>query len=82
MAVKDEALDIIIEKAAMMFGVDPSTLGPETNFKEDLQCKSANMVQFTTALEDEFDIEVPYMEFSKKATFADAAEFVVELCDE
>lgn len=82
MEVREEALKILIEKAAMMFGVDPSTLGPDTNFKQDLQCKSANMVQFTTALEDEFDVEVPYMEFNKKDTFADAADYIVELCDE
>ena len=82
MEFREQVMKILIEKAVKMFGVDPATLGPDTNFKEDLQCKSANIVQFTTSLEDEFDIEVPYMEFNRKATFADAAEFVVELCDE
>ncbi|MCQ2512602.1 MAG: phosphopantetheine-binding protein [Lachnospiraceae bacterium] len=82
MEFKEQVMKILIEKAVKMFGVDPATLGPNTNFKEDLQCKSANIVQFTTSLEDEFDIEVPYMEFNRKATFADAAEYIAELCEE
>ena len=82
MEFREQVMKILIEKAVKMFGVDPATLGPETNFKEDLQCKSANIVQFTTSLEDELDIEVPYMEFNRKATFADAAEYIAELCDE
>ena len=80
MEFREEVIQILIDRAAKMFGLDPSTLGPETRFKEDLQCKSANIVQFTTTLE--FDVEVPYMEFNRKATFADAAEYIAELCDE
>lgn len=82
MEFKEEVIQILIDRAAKMFGIDPATLGPDTRFKEDLQCKSANIVQFTTTLEDEFDVEVPYMEFNRKATFADAAEYIAELCDE
>ena len=82
MEFKQEVINLLIEKAVKMFGVDPTTLGPETRFKEDLQCKSANIVQFTTALEDEYDVEVPYMEFNRKATFADAADYIAELCEE
>ena len=82
MEFKQEVINLLIEKAVKMFGVDPTTLGPETRFKEDLQCKSANIVQFTTALEDEYDVEVPYMESNRKATFADAADYIAELCEE
>ncbi|MBR2696080.1 MAG: acyl carrier protein [Parasporobacterium sp.] len=82
MEFREEVIQILIDRAAKMFGLDPATLGPETRFKEDLQCKSANIVQFTTTLEDEYDVEVPYMEFNRKATFADAADYIAELCDE
>jgi len=82
MEFREQVIQILVEKAAKMFGLDPSTLGPETRFKEALGCKSANIVQFTTSLEDEFDVEVPYMEFNRKATFADAADYIAELCDE
>lgn len=82
MEFREEVIKLLIEKAVKMFGCDPATLGPDTSFKDDLQCKSANIVQFTTALEDEYDIEVPYMEFNRKATFKDAADYIAELCDE
>ena len=82
MDFREQVLQIIIDKAAKMFGLDPATLSGETKFKADLNCKSANIVQFTTTLEDEFDIEVPYMEFNRKETFADAVEYISELCDE
>jgi acyl carrier protein len=82
MEFRENVIKILVDKAAKMFKLDPSTLGPETKFKDDLGCKSAHIVQFTTTLEDEFDVEVPYMEFNRKATFADAAEYIAELCDE
>ena len=82
MEFREEVIQILVDRAAKMFGLDPATLGPETRFKEDLQCKSANIVQFTTTLEDEYDVEVPYMEFNRKETFADAADYIAELCDE
>ena len=82
MEFREEVIKLLIEKAVKMFGCDPATLGPDTSFKDDLQCKSANIVQFTTALEDEYEVEVPYMEFNRKATFAEAADYIAELCDE
>lgn len=82
MEFREEVIKLLIQIAVRMFGCDPETLGPETSFKDDLQCKSANIVQFTTALEDEYDVEVPYMEFNRKATFAEAADYIAELCDE
>ena len=38
--------------------------------------------QMTTFLEDEFDIEVPYMQFKRNKTVGEAAEFVTELLEE
>ena len=56
--------------------MDASTLSAETRFVDDLHCKSVNIVQFASALEDEYEVEVPYMQLNKCATFADAAKFV------
>ena len=36
MEFKQEVINLLIDKAVKMFGVDPATLGPETRFKEDL----------------------------------------------
>lgn len=80
--MKEQIMQVLIDTTVKMFGADAKDLGPDTNFKDDLGCKSANMVQFLAALEDEFDIEVPYMEFNRKATFDEAAAYVEELCEE
>ena len=73
---QEEDVDILKDKAAEIFGVDASTLSAETRFVDDLHCKSVNIVQFASALEDEYEVEVPYMQLNKCATFADAAKFV------
>ena len=73
---QEEVVDILKDKAAEIFGVDASTLSGETRFKEDLGAKSVNIVQFASALEDEYEVEVPYMQLNKCETFADAAKFV------
>ena len=54
---QEEVIDILKNKAADIFGVDPSTLGP-------------------AALEDEYEVEVPFMELNKKKNFREAAEFI------
>lgn len=73
---QEEVVDILKDKAAEIFGVDASTLSAETRFVDNLHCKSVNIVQFASALEDEYEVEVPYMQLNKCATFADAAKFV------
>lgn len=73
---QEEVVDILKNKAAEIFGVDAASLSAETSFVDDLHCKSVNIVQFASALEDEYEVEVPYMQLNKCTTFADAAKFV------
>lgn len=73
---QEEVVDILKNKAAEVFGVDAESLSAETSFVDDLHCKSVNIVQFASALEDEYEVEVPYMQLNKCKTFADAAKFV------
>ncbi|HJA28767.1 MAG TPA: acyl carrier protein [Candidatus Olsenella pullicola] len=73
---QEEVVDILKNKAAELFGVDAESLSAETSFVDDLHCKSVNIVQFASALEDEYEVEVPYMQLNKCRTFADAAKFV------
>lgn len=79
MAFQDEVIELLKDSAAKIFNVDKDTLGPDTRFKEDLHAKSVNIVQISAALEDEYEIEVPFMELSKKQTFAEAAAYIDEL---
>ena len=48
----------------------------------DLGIKSVQVSQLTTYLEDELDIEVPFMKFRRCETFGAATDFVCELLDE
>lgn len=73
---QEEVLDILKDKAVDIFGLDRGSLSAETTFVDDLGCKSVNIVQFASALEDEYEVEVPYMQLNKCKTFADACQFV------
>lgn len=79
MTIREEALEVLVKKAAALFAKDPATLNENTRFEEDLGAKSVNYVQMSAALEDEFDVEVPYMEFKRKKTFGEAADYIAEL---
>lgn len=78
MGIKEEALDVLRGKAHAIFGIDASFLNENTRFEEDLHCKSTNMVQFSAALEDAFEIEVPFMTIKKMKTFGEIAQWMEE----
>ena len=54
---------------------------PETTFAEH-NTKSTQVSQITTYLEDEFDCEVPYMQFKRNKTVGEATDFVADLLAE
>ena len=76
---QDEVIEILKDKAVELFGVDRDSLSADTSFVDDLHCKSVNIVQFASALEDEYEVEVPFMELNKKKTFGEAAQLVDEM---
>ena len=82
METKEEILGHIIQRAAEMFRKDPGELNADTRWVEDLDAKSVNYVQVITILADEYDVEINFMEFRRKKTFGESAEFVAELCGE
>jgi acyl carrier protein len=82
MAIRDEVVQALSEKAAYLFNRDVSEFGPETRFIEDLNVKSVNVVQFSALLEDMYDVEVPFMEFRRKKTFAEAADYIAKMFGE
>ena len=79
MSFREEVIELLINTVVDLLGVDASTLNANTRFKEDLGCKSSNIVQITIALEDEYDVEVPFMAFNRCATLGDAADYMSEL---
>jgi acyl carrier protein len=81
MGLKEEILEKIIQRAAVLFKKNPGELNPDTKWVEDLKAKSVNYVQVIAVLEAEFDVQVNFMEFRRKKTLGEAAEFVVHLCE-
>jgi acyl carrier protein len=81
MTIREDAIEALRDKASKLFVVDKAALNENTRFEEDLHCKSVNYVQLSAALEDEFDVEVPYMEFRKKKTFGEAGDYIREIIE-
>ncbi len=81
MGLTEEILETIISRAAELFKKDPSGLSAATAFEDDLKAKSVNYAQITTVLEAEYDVEIPFMEFKRRKTFGEAAEFVKMLIE-
>jgi len=80
MELKDEILEKIIQRASEVFKKDPSELNADTRWVEDLKAKSVNIVQVIAVLEDTYDVEMNFMEFRRKKTLGEAAEFIAQLC--
>jgi len=82
MSLRDQILEKMIERASEVFQKDADELSEDTQWVEDLQAKSVQYVQVITALEDAFDTEINFMNFRRKKTFGEAADFVAELLGE
>lgn len=78
---RKEVWDALTTRASQLFGKGASEFTEDTKFA-DLGIKSVQVSQLTTYLEDELDIEVPFMKFRRCETFGDATDFVCELLDE
>lgn len=80
METREEVLKKMIERAVTILGKSAENFSKNTKF-EDLNMKSVNYSQMTTYLEDAFDVEIPYMDFKRKKTFGEAADYVTNLIE-
>jgi len=81
MTLRENIYEKLVGRAAPLFGKEPEEMNEELKFVEDLDAKSVHYSQITTYLEDEFDVEIPYMKFRRKATIGEAVDYVLELCE-
>ncbi|MGI6039928.1 MAG: acyl carrier protein [Eubacteriales bacterium] len=80
METREDILKGIFGRVSYLTGKDEASLDESTTF-ESLNLKSVNYSQITTYLEDELDVEVPYMGFRKNKTIGEAADYVFGLLD-
>jgi acyl carrier protein len=52
-----------------------------TELIAELGAKSVNLVRIISSLEDEFDVEIPFMEFRRRKSIGEAIDYVVQLCE-
>ena len=62
---------------AEQFSIDEEEITPATNFEEDLNADSVDLVELVMSMEEEFDIgEVREEELSALSTVGDCVEFL------
>ncbi len=73
---RNEIMSKIIELAADKLSADVAKIKEETNFTEDLNADSLDVVDFVMELEGAFGIEIPDEDVEKIRTVKDAVNYI------
>lgn len=73
---KEEIFNKIKTLIADNFNVDQDKITENTNFTNDLDADSIDLVEFILQLEDEFGAEIPDDEAEKIKTVGDAVSYI------
>lgn len=79
MAIEERITERVMKETARIFKKQESELTKDTRFAEDLKAKSVNIVELIAILENEFGIEIPFMEAKRRKTIGEAIDLVVTL---
>lgn len=82
MELRDQVREKLVQVTATVMGVDPVAITDEVAFVADLGAKSGNLTMIITELEDEFDIEIPYLDVKRAGTVGAVVALIVDLCEE
>ena len=74
---KQQVFDKIAQLLAERFNVAADSITSGTNFQNDLQADSIDMVEFELELEDDFGAEIPDEEAAKIQTVGQAVDYIV-----
>jgi acyl carrier protein len=66
----------VIEVVADRLGKPVEEVKPESNFVEDLDADSLDLVELIMALEDEYDVTIPDEDAQNIRTIADAVAYI------
>lgn len=72
---RSEILSKVADIAADVLGVDAAEITEQTTF-DDLDADSLDRLQLVTAMEDEFDIEIPDDKLEAISSVADAVDAI------
>jgi acyl carrier protein len=73
---REEVRDRVMEIVAEQFGVERSTITPDTNFINDLSSDSLDLIELVMELEDEFDVAVTDEDAERLYNVDHAVQFI------
>lgn len=73
---EEEIFNKIKDMIADNFDVDKDKITEDTNFMDDLDADSIDLVEFILQLEDEFGAEIPDDKAEKIKTIGDAVSYI------
>ncbi|MGR3741666.1 acyl carrier protein [Companilactobacillus sp. DQM5] len=73
---EEEIMNKIVELVSDRFEVDAEQINANTNFKEDLDADSIDLVEFSLELEDEFGNEISDEDAEDIKTVGQAVEYI------
>ncbi len=82
MSTNEEIKSKMTELLSVILGVDADTITDETAFEADLGAKSSNITMMLTQLEDEYDVEIPFLRVKKAKTVGATVSLIAEMLDE
>ena len=71
-------LDKVLEILRDQLGVDTTGVTEETSFVDDLRIDSLDLFEVVTAIEDEYNIEIPQEELGELKTVGDVVEYLTK----
>ncbi len=69
-------LEKVISVLEDQLGIDVAGVNEDTSFQEDLRIDSLDLFEVVTALEDEYEIEIPQEELDSLKTVGDVVKFL------
>ncbi len=78
-SLKEQVRSTMYEAVSSAMDKPVEELADDTQLIADLGAKSVNFVRIISVLEDEFDLEIPFMEFRRKKTLGEAIDYIVQL---
>ena len=78
---RDQVSAKMYEVVAAALNTPAEQLTDSTELIADLGAKSANLVRIIAVLEEEFDLEIPFMQFRRKKSIGEAIDYVVQLSE-
>jgi acyl carrier protein len=77
-ASRKDVFELVRTHLSDELGIDPSRIGEESKFKDDLEADSLDLVELVVELEDRYGIRIPDDQAEQIETVGQAVDFVID----